>query len=96
LAGGISSILGKVRAREAQGDMVVDDIAALEERMLKPASDPNFIHSEVGRSVISSKQWRASKLAPKKYGDRKIISGDADNPLTVQHTRVLDGNAYQG
>jgi len=25
----------------------------------------------------------AAKLKPKKYGDRQIVAGDKDNPLTV-------------
>jgi hypothetical protein len=30
---------------------------------------------------IDSRKWCASKLKPKKYGDRVSLAGDAENPL---------------
>lgn len=53
------------RAREAQADFLHDDMASLEERTLSGQVDP-----QIARVVLSSKQWRAAKLAPKKYGDK--------------------------
>ena len=53
------------RARDSQADYVVGSNAELEDRVLKGDVPP-----DVARVVISSRQWRASKLAPKKYGDK--------------------------
>jgi hypothetical protein len=35
------------------------------------------------RLRVDSRKWLLSKLAPKKYGDKTTIAGDADNPLPV-------------
>jgi hypothetical protein len=58
-----------VRAREAQGDYEHDRIAEIEAKVLA-----GEIPADVARVVIASKQWRASKLAPKKYGDKSEVS----------------------
>lgn len=65
------------RAREAQGDGKFDqtwDIA-------QAATVENV---QVARLQIDTLKWHASKLAPKKYGD-KLALGQADDlgPLTV-------------
>ena len=73
------------RAKEAQGDILHDEIASLEQRTLDGDLDP-----DVFGKVVSSKQWRASKLAPKRYGERKVIAGDPEAPLAIQRTHVLD------
>ena len=53
------------RARELQADFEHDRMAMLEKDVISGAVDP-----QAARVVFSSKQWRASKLAPKKYGER--------------------------
>lgn len=32
---------------------------------------------------VDARKWLASKLKPKKYGDRTTLAGDAENPLAV-------------
>jgi hypothetical protein len=41
---------------------------------------------EHARLRIEARKWIASRLLPKKYGDRTILAGDADNPLAVDLT----------
>ena len=54
------------RTREVpQAEHVVDEIVEVEDGTLA-----GTISSDVARVLISSKQWRASKLALKKYGDK--------------------------
>ena len=36
------------------------------------------------RLQVDTRKWLLSKLYPKKYGDKLELSGDADNPLTIQ------------
>jgi hypothetical protein len=61
--------LSKVsRARDGQADWLHDEMADLEEEVRNGSLDPH-----AGRVIIWSKQWRASKLAPKKYGDRQQL-----------------------
>jgi hypothetical protein len=33
---------------------------------------------------VDTRKWLASKLLPKKYGDKTILSGDEENPLQIQ------------
>ena len=69
------------RAREAQADHLFEGMAEIEDGVLSGAVD-----AQAARVVLSSQQWRASKLRPKVYGDKTMLSGDADNPvaLTIQ------------
>jgi len=44
------------------------------------------------RLQVDTRKWLLSKLAPKKYGDKVTLSGDAENPLTVEKIqRVIIG-----
>jgi hypothetical protein len=33
---------------------------------------------------VDTRKWLLSKLAPKKYGDKLEVSGDAANPIAIQ------------
>lgn len=52
-------------ARVIQAEHVFDGMEELEEQMLSGDVD-----AAAGRSVLSSRQWRLSKMLPKKYGDK--------------------------
>ena len=72
------------RAREGgQADFLFDDMARIERGV-----ESGEITPDAARVLISSKQWRAAKLAPKKYGDKTIVESKAT--VNVQHTRKLD------
>lgn len=59
------------RARDYQADWIFDDIANMENGILAGEITP-----EQGRVVIGSKQWRAGRLAPKRYGDKTQIDAN--------------------
>ena len=40
------------------------------------------------RVRIDTLKWLCSKLMPRRYGDRLLVAGDADNPLQVLHQQV--------
>jgi hypothetical protein len=44
-------------------------------------------------------KWLMSKLLPKRYGDRLLVAGDAENPLHVLHAQAsldnLSGEALE-
>ena len=63
------------RAREQQAEAIFDEMAALEEKVLNDEVSPL-----AARVVLASRQWRASKLAPKKYGDKLEI----ENNVTIK------------
>jgi hypothetical protein len=75
------------RAREEQADTLADEIQALSDeppRMMlnkhgMETVDTGWLQWQKQR--IDSRKWCASKLKPKKYGDRVSLAGDAENPL---------------
>jgi transposase len=68
------------RARNWQADHEFDRMHEIECGVLDGSIDP-----QSARVVLSSKQWRASKLAPKKYGDRVTNAhvGPDDGPVQI-------------
>ncbi len=69
------------RAREAQQD-------AESEHIVDMADAATVKNWNVVKLRIWARQWRAARLAPKKYGDR--ISTENTTVVKVEHTRKLD------
>lgn len=65
------------RAREAQAD-------AMDDKILSVADACTSEDAAAARVKIDAYKWRASKLAPKKYGDSMKLVGDADQPIAIQ------------
>jgi Asp-tRNA(Asn)/Glu-tRNA(Gln) amidotransferase B subunit len=70
------------RARTAQADTLFDRMEAVEEAVSAGTMD-----SHAARVVLDSMRWRASKLAPKVYGDRLDVQ--------VSDTRISISGALQ-
>lgn len=62
------------RARNVQAHHEVDEI----KRIADAATAANF---QVARLQVDARKWRASKLAPKIYGDKIELSNDPENPV---------------
>jgi hypothetical protein len=75
------------RARAGQADAIFDDMAEIEQKTLDGKVNP-----VAARAVLGSKQWRASKLAPKKYGEKIQVGGAEDLP-PVQSKHSLSDDA---
>ena len=60
------------RAREEQADYYADDIVEIADT----ESDP-----QKARVRIDARKWTASKLKPKKYGDRVAVTGPGGGPI---------------
>jgi hypothetical protein len=52
-------------------------------------TESGLLDPQAARVAISAYQWRASKLKPKKYGDKLDVTTDGQ-PLTVQVVRFGD------
>ena len=65
------------RARIAQADTLFDRMEEVEEAVSAGTMD-----SHAARVVLDSMRWRASKLAPKVYGDRLDVSV-SDNRISI-------------
>jgi len=78
------------RARMAQADVLFDRMEAVEEAVTAGTMD-----SHAARVVLDSMRWRASKLAPKVYGDRLDVQvSDARISITgalqAAQSRLVD------
>lgn len=71
------------RAREAQGDEM--DGMILE---VAKACTPETAAAD--RVKIDAFKWRASKLAPKRYGEKMQLAGDPDAPLEFKDVSDRD------
>jgi hypothetical protein len=87
------------RAREAQADTMADEILEIADETafdsiesegggLKP--DSEWIARS--RLRVDARKWLASKMAPKKYGDKITHAGDPDAPVAL----VLNGSDIHG
>lgn len=68
------------RARELQADAVDDEIVEMLGEVKTGTLDP-----QAARVLLAGYQWRASKLAPKRYGDKTVHTGpDGEGPMRVE------------
>lgn len=72
-------------AREKQMEVYSNEIIDLSTNV-----KPDLDHVAKAKLQIYARQWLMGKLKPKKYGDRTIIAGDKDNPLTISLAAALD------
>ena len=85
------------RAREAQADALFDEIleiadeTAFDTEITENGSRPNSEWIARSRLRVDARKWMASKLAPKKYGEKLELAGDQSAPLTVV-VRKLTGD----
>ena len=87
------------RAREAQAELLADEIIEIADetsRDTKVDQDGNtFANSEwINRSRlrVDARKWKASKLAPKKYGDKVDVTSGGEK-IKVTPIIVKDQNA---
>lgn len=78
------------RAREAQADKHAEDILAisddgLNDTYIDAEGNMRTDHDVIARSRlrVDSRKWLASKMAPKKYGDKVVHAGDQNEPIAV-------------
>lgn len=70
------------RARETSAEVFADDVVEISDAV-EGCTDNAVV--QAARLRIDSRKWAAGKHAPKKYGDKVSVGGDADNPLKVYH-----------
>jgi hypothetical protein len=69
------------RARSIQADTVYDSMVDIEEDTLG-----DRVKTDAARVVLWSRQWRAGKLAPKKYSEKLQVGGSDELPaIRIQH-----------
>lgn len=67
-------------AREAQADTLADEIIDIADgkKALYEGLEPDVQRDKLS---VHARQWVASKLKAKVYGDKQLIGSDPDNPL---------------
>lgn len=78
-------------AREAQAEFYANEIVDIADQASKDieidADGKPYIDGfavQRARVMIDARKWYASKVAPKKYGDKLELSGNSESPLTIQ------------
>lgn len=83
--------------RVSYNDAVARRAEALAEEILEISDDgsrdyvpgpdgkmvPDHDHIARSRLRVDSRKWLAARLAPRKYGDRVELAGDAENPVQI-------------
>lgn len=83
-----------VRAREAQADTLADELLDISDdarndwmKRNHGDDDPGWVangeHIQRSRLRVDTRKWIASKLKPKKYGDKLELASDPTSPLVV-------------
>lgn len=79
------------RARDEQADTLADEIIAIaDEPPAEITDDKGTSRTDSGwvtwqKNRVDARKWVASKLKPKKYGERTTITGDKENPLHIEN-----------
>lgn len=84
-------------AREAQADYLAEEIVQISDDGLNDTYEtedgPRTNQDVIARSRlrVDARKWYASKLAPKKYGDKveTTLTGNVDHSLTVSFVGVV-------
>lgn len=81
---------GAVHEARVASAQAFDDMAEAEIRKAK-----NPFQLAKARDLSHHLRWRASKAAPKEYGDKLELAGDKDSPLIVEIVRHGTGPASE-
>lgn len=86
------------RAREEQAEALADEIVSIADESevsvkhegedVRIALDATAVARN--RLRVDSRKWVASKLKPKKYGDRQVLAGDPEAPLVSTTDEQID------
>lgn len=79
------------RAREDLIERMAQEVLELSDSDvgLLPDGKKDWAAVQKHRLQVDTRKWLLSKLAPKKYGDKLEVSGDAANPLVTRIERVV-------
>lgn len=78
------------RAKEHQADFLADEIITISDHVAEdhtPFTGANVVNRDKLR--VDARKWIASKLKPKKYGEKIELSGDKENPIAIQITGMI-------
>jgi hypothetical protein len=87
------------RAREDQADYLADEIIGIsDEAQTEQVGEDGLVKYDAtavarNRLRVDTRKWAASKMKPKKYGERTTLAGDPEAPLfdLPSLVKALDG-----
>jgi hypothetical protein len=73
-------------AREDLIERMANEVLELSDQDVEMAHDgkKDWAAIQKHKLQVDTRKWLLSKLAPKKYGDKLEVSGDAANPIAIQ------------
>jgi len=84
------------RAKEASADYLVDEIIAISDNVTHDVIVNAQGHHVVdgfaaqrARLMVDTRKWVASKMKPKKYGDKLNIGGQDDQPIKSESSLIV-------
>lgn len=79
------------RAREDLIELMAEQVLQLSDQDVPMSGDgkKDWQAIQKHKLQVDSRKWLLSKLAPKKYGDKLEVSGDAASPLVHRIERVV-------
>lgn len=86
-------------AREAQADALAEDLLEIADDsrndwMVRDGKvELNSEHINRSRLRIDTRKWLASKILPKRYGERMALAGDPEAPLYVAEVPAVAATA---
>lgn len=93
------------RAKEQQADFISDEIVQIADSVMENTERTEFMggdgsytsattkdNVQRSRLMIDARKWQASKLAPKKYGDKIDVTTDGEKLATDKQTYITLSN----
>ena len=73
-------------AREDLIERMANEVMELSDKdvEISPDGKKDWAAIQKHKLQVDTRKWLLSKLAPKKYGDKLEVSGDAANPIAIQ------------
>lgn len=75
------------RARDHQAEYLAEEIQDIADEIGKDTQHQ--------RLRVDTRKWIASKMKPKKYGDRTIHAGDEENPIVTKSDSAIESRLAQ-
>lgn len=87
------------RAREEQAEYLADEIIAIADtcrkgiKTVRKDGGVEITEEDMiarSRLMVDARKWKASKLAPKKYGDKVELTGKVETGEEIDYTKLSD------
>lgn len=75
-------------------DYVGVDMGDGEPSEILATKKPNYELIQRSRLRYDARKWLIGKLNPKKYGDKTILSGDEENPISIKQISLKDAISF--